>query len=99
MDPQRYEKIFLSFGAALLVIFLAALAYAAIGMGIHLPGHSGGVDPRTVRQTPPFDSPGVRQVAPGRYEVVLVGHAWAYEPNEIHVPPAPRCAFVPRRRT
>jgi cytochrome c oxidase subunit II len=93
MDVQRYERIFLSLGAGLLVIFLAALAYAAVGMGIHLPGHAGGVDPRTVRQTPPFDSPGVRQLAPGRYEVVLIGHAWAYEPNEIHVPAGAEVRF------
>src|ERR1043166_1923854 len=75
MGVVRYERIFLSLGAALLVIFLAALGYAAVGMGMHLPGHAGNVDPKTVRQTPPFDSPGVTQVSPGRYEVVLLGQA------------------------
>jgi cytochrome c oxidase subunit 2 len=85
MDVVRYERIFLSLGAALLLIFLAALGYAAVGMGMHLPGRAGNVDPKTVRQTPPFDSPGVTQVAPGRYEVVLLGQAWAYTPNEIRV--------------
>ena len=85
MDVERYEKIFLALGAGLLVVFLAALSYAAVGMGIHLPGHAGAVDPRTVRETPPFDTPGVRQVAPGLYEVVMIGQAWSYTPNEIHV--------------
>jgi cytochrome c oxidase subunit 2 len=93
MDAKRYERIFLSLGAGLLVIFLAALVYAAVGMGIHLPGHAGELDPRMVRSTPPFDSPGVRQVAPGRYEVVLIGQAWSFEPNEIHVPAGAEVRF------
>ena len=93
MDVVRYERIFLSLGAALLVIFLAALGYAAVGMGMHLPGHAGNVDPKTVRQTPPFDSPGVTQVSPGRYEVVLLGQAWAYTPNEIRVPAGAEVRF------
>ncbi len=93
MDAKRYERIFLSLGAGLLVLFLGALVYAAVGMGMHLPGHGGQLDPRAVRTTPPFDSPGVRQVAPGRYEVVLIGQAWSYVPNEIHVPAGAEVLF------
>ena len=93
MDAKRYERIFLSLGAGLLVIFLGALVYAAVGMGIHLPGHAGEIDPRMLRSTPPFDSPGVRQVAPGSYEVVLIGQAWSFAPNEIHVPAGAEVRF------
>ena len=32
MDAKRYERIFLSLGAGLLVLFLSALVYAAVGM-------------------------------------------------------------------
>jgi cytochrome c oxidase subunit II len=93
MDAKRYERIFLCLGAGLLVLFLSALIYAAVGMGIHLPGQAGELDPRTVRNTPPFDSQGVRQVAPGRYEVVLIGQAWSFAPNEIHVPAGAEVRF------
>lgn len=93
MDAKRYERIFLSLGAGLLALFLGALVYASVGMGIHLPGHAGELDPRTVRSTPPFDSPGVRQVAPGLYEVVLIGQAWSFAPNEIHVPAGAEVRF------
>ena len=95
MEAKRYERIFLSLGAGLLVLFLGALVYAAVGMGIRLPGQNceqwcgrcpGELDPRLVRTTPPFDSPGVHQVAPGRYDVVVIGQAWSFTPNEIHVP-------------
>lgn len=94
MRVETYEKAFLWFGAVMLVAFLGALAYTSIAMGIHLPGRAGEVDPATVATEPPFDSPGVRQVAPGRYEVVLVGRAWAFEPREIRVPAGAEVTFL-----
>ena len=86
MRIERYEKIFM---ALTLVVLLAALA--AIGVGVfaaevHLPAPAGRVDPRQIRQTAPFDQPGVRKVAPGEYEAVIIARAWAFEPNEIRVP-------------
>lgn len=86
MRIERYEKIFM---ALTLVVLLAALA--AIGVGVfaaevHLPAPTGRVDPRQIRQTAPFDQPGVREVAPGEYEAVIIARAWAFEPNEIRVP-------------
>ena len=43
MDAKRYERIFLSLGAGLLVLFLSALVYAAVGMnGIPAPPASAG---------------------------------------------------------
>jgi cytochrome c oxidase subunit II len=93
VNVASYERIFLALGAALLVIFLAALGYAAVGMGMHLPGHAGDLDPRTVRETPPFDNPGVHEIAPGRYEVVLLAQAWSYTPHEIRLPVGARVTF------
>ncbi len=86
MHVERYEKIFM---ALTLVVLLAALA--AIGVGVfaaevHLPSPSGRIDPKAIRQTPPFDQPGLREVAPGEYEAVIIARAWAFEPNEIRVP-------------
>jgi cytochrome c oxidase subunit 2 len=93
MTVERYEKIFLVLSTGVLLVFLGALVYATLGMGIHLPGHAGEVDPRTVRTTPPFDKPGVRQVGPGRYEVVMLGQTWAYLPTEIRIPAGSEVTF------
>jgi cytochrome c oxidase subunit 2 len=42
---------------------------------------------------PPFDTPGVRQVGPDRYEAVVVARAWGFTPTEIRVPAGARVTF------
>ena len=73
---------------------LVALLVTAFGMGIHVPGHAGTVDPRTVAQTPPFDAPGVVQIAPGRYQVVLLSQIWFFQPREGRLPAGATVDFV-----
>lgn len=94
MRIETYEKAFLALGAAMLVVFFLALVYSSAAMGIDLPGRAGQIDPATVVSTPPFDEPGVREVGAGRYEVVLVGRAWAFEPQEIRVPAGSEVTFI-----
>lgn len=81
-----YEKAFLILSALMLVLFLGALGYAAFEMGFHLPTRAGEIPPQEVATTPPFDEPGVREIAPGRYEAVVVARAWGFTPAEIRVP-------------
>jgi cytochrome c oxidase subunit II len=94
MKIESYEKAFLAVGGALLVACMGALLYATFALDIHLPGAHGTVDPVNVRQTPPFDQPGVREIGPGEYEAVLIGRAWQFEPNEIRVPVGSRVNFT-----
>lgn len=94
MKVHTFEKAFLGVGGALLAACVAALVYATVVHGIHLPGRAGRVDPQTVRTTAPFDRPGVRQVGPGRYEAVVVGQVWSFVPAEIRVPAGAEVTFV-----
>lgn len=93
-NVERYEKAFLWVGAIVLIAFLLALLYSSVAMGIHLPGNEGRVDPATVASEPPFDEPGVRQLGPDRYEVVLIGRAWQFQPAEIRVPAGAEVTFI-----
>lgn len=86
MRVHTYEKAFLWAGAVVLIVFMGALLYASVAMGINLPGAEARVDPATVASMPPFDEPGVRQVGEGQYEVILIGRAWQFTPGEIRVP-------------
>jgi cytochrome c oxidase subunit 2 len=86
MKVHTYEKAFLAVGIGVLVLCASALAYATFGMGMHLPGRVAEVDPVTVRRTPPFDHPGVRQTGPNAYEAVIVAQIWLFTPSEIRVP-------------
>jgi cytochrome c oxidase subunit 2 len=94
MHTERIEKVFLALTGAMLAVFLSALFYASFALGMHLPDRAGEINPREVRQTPPFDEPGVREVAPGRYEVVALGSAWAFQPREIRVPAGAEVTFI-----
>jgi cytochrome c oxidase subunit II len=94
MRVHTYEKAFLGVGATLLVVCGAALVYATVAHGFHLPGATARLDPRDVLTTPPFDDPGVREVGPNRYEVVVVGAAWAFRPAEIRVPAGAEVTFI-----
>jgi len=97
---ERYEEGFLLAAGLVLVAFLGALAYSVVGLGIVLPTASGRVycTPdqkllKVLRKTPPFDNPGVKEVAPGKYEAVLIGQTWQYTPEEIDVPAGSEVTF------
>jgi cytochrome c oxidase subunit 2 len=94
MKVHTYENVFLVIGAITLIACMAALVYGSVGLGIHLPAHAGAIDPQKVRETPPFDQPGVRQVGPGAYEVVMTGQIWSYAPNVVEVPRGADVTFI-----
>jgi len=91
---HTYERIFLWLGAATLVACLLALTYGSLALHLHLPTAEGTVDPQQVGTTPPFDNPGVRQLGPGRYEVVMVGRVWTFAPPEIELPAGADVTFT-----
>ncbi len=98
---ETYEKIFLGIALAVLVLFLSAIAYSALVLQVQLPAHHGRIVPRpgesiaaAVMRTPPFDHPGVREIAPGKYEAVVIGHVWAFTPNVINVPAGAEVTFT-----
>ncbi|HUH12776.1 MAG TPA: cytochrome c oxidase subunit II [Longimicrobiales bacterium] len=94
MKVHTYEKAFMAAGAIVLVACAAALVYATFGMGIHLPGAHARIDPQALATTAPFDQPGVTQVAPGRYQAVVVGRAWSFQPAELRVPVGSEVTFL-----
>jgi len=94
MRVHTYEKAFLWAGGVMLVVFMITLALTTYTMGITLPDNYEAIDPAQVRSMPPFDNPGVRETAPGKYEVVLIGQAWSFTPNEIRVPVGSEVTFL-----
>jgi cytochrome c oxidase subunit 2 len=93
-----YELAWILPSIAIPVGMLAALTVTAFGAGIHLPSAEGRVVPSRVAQTAPFDAPGVKEIAPGRYEVVLTSQIWTFAPNEIRVPVGSTVTFVATSR-
>lgn len=89
----RYERIWLTFGLAMLALFLAAITTAAIVDGIVPPSSGQRIDPTRVSSTPPFDRPGLRQLADHTYEAYYVAHVFAFAPDKISVPRGSRVTF------
>lgn len=84
---DRYEKIWIGFSIAMLAGLFIAVSVMAFGYGIQLPVEFGRVDPKTVA-TPgvsPFGEPGLRELAPGKYDAYVLAQAWRFTPNEIRL--------------
>ena len=98
---ERYERGFLAACIAVLAVFLCALGYGAVAMGVHLPSRDGVIYcnvnqklRRVVMKTPPFDHIGVQQTGPGKYQAVLIAQTWAFTPAEIDVPVGADVKFI-----
>jgi cytochrome c oxidase subunit 2 len=98
---ERYEKAFLIACAIVLVVFLCALGYSSLAMGIQLPSHNAMIHyeagdklRKVLRHTPPFDHVGVNEIAPGKFQAVIIGQTWAFTPDEIDVPVGAEVDFV-----
>ncbi len=86
MHLHRLERVWLTFGAAILVLFLATITTAAVVEGFVPPSHVQSIDPAKVRVTPPFDKPGLHRLASGSYEAYYVAAIFSFSPHELAVP-------------
>lgn len=79
---DRSERIVLIASAVLMAVFLAAIVYAAVGLGIGVP--------TCVTDVTPFSAGKVIDKGNDHYEVHLVARMWAFDPPEVHLPPGAR---------
>ncbi len=89
-----YEWLWILPSTAIPAAMIVAMLLSAFAMGIQVPGVAGRVDPLALDATPPFDKPGLRELAPGRYEAVMVALTWTFTPNEIRVPRGSTVTFT-----
>ncbi len=89
-----FESLWILPSIAIPIAMMVAIVLGAFAIGIQLPGVAGRVDPQALASSPPFDQPGLRQLAPGRYEVVIVAQTWQFTPNEIRIPAGSTVTFI-----
>ena len=82
----------MTFGVAMLVVFLALIAFAAVADNINPPTGMQQVDPTKVSQTPPFDKPGLRQLSDGSYEAYYVAETLS-STRRLQVPVGSKVTF------
>ena len=93
MHVHPQERLWLTAGVAMLVLFAAVITTSALVEGFVPPSRVQSIDPTKVSQTPPFDHPGLRKIADGAYEAYYVARVFSFSPAEIRVPAGSRVTF------
>ncbi len=93
MHVHKAEKIWIGFGVAMLVVFLATITTAAVVDGFVPPSHIQSIDPAKVSQTPPFDKPGLHRLADGSYEAYYIARIFSFEPHHLTIPVGSKVTF------
>lgn len=91
-----YERWWIVLSATVMGIFVLALGLSAFVFGFQTPYSAITVNPNTITQTAPFSEPGLRQLAPGKYEAYVVAQAtpgWLWQPTSMRVPVGSEVTF------
>lgn len=91
---EKWEGIWIRVAVGMTVVFIAAITLAALSFGISVPGATARINPTTLTQEGnPFATPGLRELAPGKYEVYMVAQTWNFVPDRIEVPVGSEVTF------
>lgn len=85
MHIERYEQWFMWATFGFLLAAIGALIISVVGHHASLPEPAGRLEPEAVDSTPPFDEPGYTDHGDGTGELVLIGQAWQWIPEEVTV--------------
>lgn len=86
---DQWEGIWIRISLVLVTIFVICVIVAAFAFNIQLPGAVGRVDPNNLKaEGSPFATPGLRELAPGKYEAYLIAQAvpWQFEGAQPYAP-------------
>ncbi|HMQ25767.1 MAG TPA: cytochrome c oxidase subunit II [Acidimicrobiales bacterium] len=86
MHVEKYERWFMYATAVVILGSVIGLIVSVAGHHAALPEPSGRVQPADIDTTAPFDQPGYRDTGEGTGELVLIGQAWQWTPQEVTVP-------------
>lgn len=84
---EKAERNYFFVTVVLLALAIAAIIYATADGHAALPEPAERVDPKTLdAEGSEFAEPGLKEVGPNEYDLVMVAQAWAYTPQEVTVP-------------
>lgn len=83
---------------AIPVSVITAVIITAFAVGIRVPDIAGRIEPQAINQTAPFNEPGVKELAPGRYEVAMIAQTFMFTPNEVEIPAGSDVTFIATSR-
>jgi cytochrome c oxidase subunit 2 len=91
---ERWEAYWLRAAFAISIVFILAIVISATAFGISVPGVSGRINPATLDDpSSPFSTPGLRELAPGKYEAYIISQTWSFVPDKLEVPQGSEVTF------
>jgi len=91
---EKWEGIWIRVALGMTVVFIAAITIAALSFGISVPGATARINPATLNdEGNPFATPGIRELAPGKYEVYMVAQTWNFLPDKLEFPAGSEVTF------
>ena len=94
LHVDRYEALWIRISLITSTIFVIAIAVAGFAWGIQVPGAYQRIDPKTLNDPgSPFATPGLRELAPGKYEAYMTAQVWSFTPSELHIPVGAEVTF------
>lgn len=79
---------------AIPVSVITAVIITAFAVGIRVPTIAGRIEPKAIDQTAPFNEPGLKELAPGKYEATYIAQTWMFTPQQIEIPVGSEVTFV-----
>jgi cytochrome c oxidase subunit II len=89
-----FEVAWILPSVAIPVSVITAVIITAFAVGIRVPDIAGRIDPVAINTTAPFNEPGLREIAPGRYEATFIAQTFSFTPGEIEVPAGSDVTFI-----
>jgi cytochrome c oxidase subunit 2 len=94
LHVESYEAWWIRVSMIIIVVFVLAIIVASVAFNIQVPGVGGRIDPNALDAPgSPFANPGLRELAPGKYEAYIVAQAWVFNPSPINVPVGSEVTF------
>lgn len=94
LHVDKYEGMWLKISFVVMGVFFLSVIVSAFAIGIQLPGSYARIDPNTLYEPgSPYAEPGLRELAPGKYEAYFRAQIWSFAPNEIRVPAGSEVTF------
>ena len=89
----RWERRWLAASAVISVMFVILIAYNLAVEGTHIAQQSARAQPETLLANELFATPGVRQLAPRRFQATIVGQTYSFNPSLITIPAGSEVEF------
>jgi len=94
LHVDKYEGMWLKIAFIIMGVFFLSVIVSSLAIGIQLPGAYARIDPNKLYEPgSPYADPGLRELAPGKYEAYFRAQIWSFTPNEIHVPAGSEVTF------